>query len=118
MAPAGCTWAALPRLRTLRRNRIHAILADHGHGRPQGCCSGTGRRWVASLELPPVSREVIDDGLVLMDALQQPIDRLDAQVRQRAKTGPRVKVLTQLPGVGMFTALVLLTDTNATGEPR
>jgi transposase len=61
-------------------------------------------------ELPPVSREVIDDGLALMDALQRPIDRLDAEVRQRAKTDPRVTVLTQLPGAGMFTALVLLAE--------
>jgi transposase len=66
--------AQLVRLRTLLRNRI---LADHGHGRPAGCWSGPGRAWLAALELPAVSREVIDDGLALMDALQQPIDRLD-----------------------------------------
>src|SRR6266702_1161978 len=102
--------AQLVRLRTLLRNRVHAVLADHGHGRPAGCWSGPGRAWLASLELPAVSREVIDDGLALMDALQQPIDRLDAEVRQRAKTDPRVTVLTQLPGVGMFTALVLLAE--------
>jgi transposase len=45
-----------------------------------------------------------------MDALQQPIDRLDAEVRQLAKADPRVTVLTQLPGVGPFTALVLLAE--------
>jgi transposase len=106
-------WIAPPavrQLRTLLRNRIHAVLADHGHGRPAGCWSGPGRQWLASLELPAVSREVIDDGLALMDALQQPIDRLDAEVRQRAKADPRVTVLTQLPGVGPFTALVLLAE--------
>jgi transposase len=102
--------AQLVRLRTLLRNRIHAILADHGHGRPEGCWSGPGRRWLASLELPAVSREVIDDALALMDALQQPIDRLDREVRQRAKADPRAKVLTELPGVGVFTALVLLAE--------
>jgi transposase len=102
--------AQLVRLRTLLRNRIHAILADHGHGRPEGCWSGPGRRWLASLDLPAVSREVIDDGLALTDALQQPIDRLDEEVRQRAKADPRVKVLTQLPGVGPFTALVLIAE--------
>jgi transposase len=102
--------AQLVRLRTLLRNRIHAILADHGHGRPAGCWSGPGRTWLASLELPAVSREVIGDGLALTDALQQPIDRLDAEVRQRAKADPRVKVLTQLPGGGPFTALVLLAE--------
>jgi transposase len=102
--------AQLVRLRTLLRNRVHAVLADHGHGRPAGCWSGPGRQWLASLELPAVSREVIDDALALMDAIQQPVDRLDAEVRQRAKADPRVKVLTQLPGVGPFTALVLLAE--------
>src|SRR6516162_8680296 len=64
----------LVRLRTLLRNRIHAVLADHGHGRPGGCWSGPGRAWLAALPLPAISREVIEDGLALMDALQVPID--------------------------------------------
>src|SRR5215469_10390564 len=97
--------AQLVRLRTLLRNRIHAVLADHGHGRPAGCWSGPGRAWLASLELPAVSRQVTEDALALIDALQQRIDRLDREVHQRAKADPRVKVLTQLPGVGPFTRL-------------
>src|SRR5213080_1170129 len=68
--------AQLVRLRTLLRNRIHAVLADYGHGRPQGCWSGPGRQWLASLELPAVSREVIDDDLAAIDALQPVIDRI------------------------------------------
>jgi transposase len=102
--------AQLVRLRTLLRNRIHAILADHGHDRPQGCWSGPGRAWLAALPLPAVSREVIEDDLALVDALQQPIDRLDLEVHQAARSDPRVKVLTQLPGVGPFTAMVLLAE--------
>jgi transposase len=102
--------AQLVRLRTLLRNRIHAVLADHGHGRPAGCWSGPGRDWLASLELPAASREVIDDALAVIDALQVPIDRLDWQVHQRARSEPAVKVLTALPGVGPYTALVLLAE--------
>ena len=59
----------LARLRTLQRNRIHAIVADHD--RPAGCWSGPGRAGLASLQLPATSREVIDDDLALIDALQQ-----------------------------------------------
>jgi transposase len=102
--------AQLVRLRTLLRNRIHAVLADHGQDRLEGCWSGPGREWLASLRLPAVSREVIEDDLALIDALQVPIDRLDWEVRQRARSEPAVKVLTQLPGVGPFTALVLLAE--------
>ena len=102
--------AQLVRLRTLLRNRIHAVLAGHGQDRPSGCWSGPGRGWLASLDLPAVSREVIDDDLALIDALQVPVDRLDAEVRQRARSDPRVKILAQLPGVGTFTALVILAE--------
>jgi transposase len=103
--------AQLVRLRTLLRNRIHAVLAGHGHDRPEGCWSGPGRAWLASLPLPAVSREVVEDDLAFIDALQQPIDRLDWEVHQRAKAEPAVKVLTQLPGVGPFTAMVILAET-------
>ena len=54
---------------------------------------------------------MIEDDLALIDALQVPIDRLDWEVRQRGRTEPAVKVLTQLPGIGLFTALVILAET-------
>jgi transposase len=102
--------AQLVRLRTLLRNRIHAVLAGHGHDRPAGCWTGPGRAWLAALELPAVSREVIEDDLALTGALQAPAGRLDWQVHQQARSGPRVKVFTQLPGVGPLTALVILAE--------
>jgi transposase len=101
---------ALVWLPTLLRNRIHAIVAEHGYDRPAGCWSGPGRAWLAALELPAVSRELIEDDLGLIDALQGRIDRLDWEIRQRARPGPRVKVLTQLPGAGPFTALVIMAE--------
>ena len=106
-------WIAPPGVRQLRallRNRIHAVLAGHGHDRPSGYWSGPGRAWLASLDLPAVSGEVIGDALALIDALELVIDRLDGEVRSHARSDPRVKVLTQLPGVGPFTALVLLAE--------
>jgi transposase len=89
---------ALVRLRTRLRNRIHAILGEHGHDRPVGGWSGPGRAWLASLELPAVWREVVEDDRGLIDALQGRIDRLDWEIRQRGRSGPRVKVLTSYRG--------------------
>src|SRR5512140_2208479 len=78
--------AQLVRLRTLLRNRIHAVLADHGHDRPAGYWSGPGRAWLASLPLPLVSREIVGDGLGLIEAVEARIDRLDWQIHQRARS--------------------------------
>jgi len=35
-----------------------------------------------------------EDDLALVDALQVPIDRLDGEVHQRARSDPRVNILT------------------------
>jgi transposase len=100
---------ALVRLRARLRNRIHAIVAGYGPDRPAGgYWTRPGRAWLAALELPAVSRELVKDYLGLIGALQERIDRLDWEIRQRARSGPRVKLLTQLPGVGPFTALVIV----------
>src|SRR5689334_12090596 len=75
-----------------------------------GVWSGPGRQWLASLPLPAASREVAGDGLALTGATEVRAGRLDWEIRQRARSGPRVKVLTQLPGAGPFTALVILAE--------
>jgi transposase len=100
----------LVRLRTLVRNRIHAILADHGADRPAGCFNGVGRAWLAELDLPPVPRSVVADLCTLLDALQLPIDAADRQLAQAAKDDPRVKLLQRLPGVGPLTALTIVAE--------
>jgi len=102
--------ASLVRLGTQLRNRIHAVAADHGYDRTASYWTGPGRGWLAELDLPPVSREIITDCVAFIDALAPQIDRLDSEVRARAKADPRVKVLTALPGAGQFTALVMLAE--------
>src|SRR5258708_33469718 len=42
----------LERARTLRPDRIHAVLADHGQHRPSARWSGPRRGWLPTLELP------------------------------------------------------------------
>jgi hypothetical protein len=61
--------------------------------RPGAAGPGPGRAWLAGLQLPAASREVIADCLTMLDALQVPIDRLDAEVQAQARADPRVKVL-------------------------
>src|SRR6478736_9715625 len=102
--------ASLVRLGTQQRNRIHAVVADFGFDRSGSYLSGPGRGWLAGLELPAVSREIVTDALAVIDGLAPLTNRIDIELRQHAKTDPRVKTLTTLPGVGQFTALVMLAE--------
>ena len=102
--------AGLVRLGTQQRNRIHAVVADFGYDRSGSYLSGPGRGWLAGLDLPAVSREVVADCLAVIDGLAPVIDRIDGELRAHAKADPRVKTLTTLPGVGQFTALVMVAE--------
>jgi transposase len=69
-----------------------------------------GRGWLAELDLPPSSREIVTDCLVVIDALAQLTGRIDGELHACAKADPRVKALRTLPGVGEFTALVMVAE--------
>ena len=100
----------LVRLGTSLRNRIHAVAADFGYDRSASYWTGPGRGWLAELDLPATSREIVTDCLAVIDGLAPVIDRIDGELHQHAKADPRVKVLTTLPGVGQFTALMMLAE--------
>src|SRR5690242_21053065 len=100
----------LVRLGTSLRNRIHAVAADFGYDRSASYWTGPGRGWLAELDLPAASREIVTDCLAVIDGLAPLIDRIDGELHQHAKADPRVKVLTTLPGVGQFTALMMLAE--------
>ena len=102
--------ASLVRLGTQARNPIHAVAAGHGSGLPASDRAGPGRGWLAGLDLPPASREIITGCLTVIDGLAPLISRIDGELHARAKAGPRVKTLTALPGAGEFTTLVMLAE--------
>ena len=77
--------ASLVRLGTQQRNRIHAVAADHGYDRSASYWTGPGRGWLAELDLPAASREIVTDCLAVIDGLAPEIDRIDGELHARAK---------------------------------
>lgn len=76
-------------------------------GRP---ATGPGRGWLAELDLPAASREIITDCLAVTGGLAPVTDRIGGELHQHARADPRVKALRTLPGVGEFTALVMVAE--------
>jgi transposase len=102
--------ASLVRAGTQQRNRIHAVAADHGYDRSASYWTGPGRGWLAELDLPPASREIVTDCLAVIDGLAPVTGRIDGDLHARARGDPRVKMRRTLPGVGEFTALVMVAE--------
>ena len=92
------------------------MVADFGYDRSGSYLSGPGRGWLAGLDLPPVSREIVDrlpGGDRRAGAGHRPDRRRAAPARQGRAP---VKTLTTLPGVGQFTALVMLAEIGDIGR--
>ena len=102
--------AALVRQRTLLKTRVHAVLADRGIDAPAALWAGPGRKWLAKVDLPDVERQVVEDLCGLLDAIELPIARLERQIKELAKPDPRVDALLQMPGVGLLTAMTLVSE--------
>ncbi len=81
--------AAVVRLSTSLKNRVHAVLADRGVREDRILWTRPGRAWLANLELPATPRAIIQDCCGLLDALATPIGRLEREIAALAKPDPR-----------------------------
>jgi transposase len=102
---------SLVRLSTTLKNRIHSVLADRGIRREvDDLWTKPSRQWLASLELPHLQQAIVNDCLSLIDALAEPIARVDKEIRVLAKPDARVEALHRLPGIGRLTAMTLVAE--------
>jgi transposase len=108
--------AALVRLSTSLKNRVHAVLADRGIGEDRILWTRPGRAWLADLELPATPRVIIQDCCGLLDALATPIARLEREIAALAKPDPPVQALMVLPGVGRLTAMTVVAEIGDIGR--
>jgi transposase len=102
--------AALVRVGTALKNRVHAVLADRGVRVHQRLWSKAGRAWLAGLDLPPAPRVVIDDCLAVIDQVTPIVTRLERDLLAHARPDPRVQALMALPGIGRITAMTLVAE--------
>lgn len=103
--------AALVRLQTMVKNRVHAILLKHGYQAPVHDIFGIrGREWLGTLPLRPVYQQALQGYLQILDVLRGQIDAASEEVDREAKATPQAQLLCTLPGVGHYTALLLLAE--------
>ena len=85
--------AALVRVATALKCRVHAVLADRGVRVEEQLWGPGGRVFLAELALPAVQRAIVTDCLALIDAISPLVARLERDLVARARPDPRVQAL-------------------------
>jgi transposase len=102
---------ALTAMRSALKNRVHAILAKHGITREHSDLFGKGgRQFLAALELREAPRRRLDSLIALICDFDREIEATSKEIDQRAKADDRVDVLTQIRGVGPYTAMLIIAE--------
>lgn len=103
--------ATLTRMRSAVKNRVHAILAKHGIAREHSDLFGKGgREFLAGLQLRDAPRRRLDSLMALICDFDREIEQTTREIDERAKTDDRVDVLTQIRGVGRYTAMLIIAE--------
>jgi transposase len=98
-------------MRSSIKNRVHAILAKHGITTEHSDLFGTGgRQFLATLELRDAPRRRLDSLIALIEDFDREIQTTTEEIEQRAKLDDRVEVLTQIRGVGRYTAMLIIAE--------
>ena len=108
---------ALTRMRSALKNRVAAILAEHGITRPYSDMFGPGAtRFLTELELPEAPRRRMDSTLQLIGDFTREIDLTTAEIDERASEDPYVEVLCQIRGVGRYIAMLVIAEVGDVGR--
>ena len=111
------TRATLVRQRTRLKNQVHAILHQHGlkHG-VTDLFGKAGRHWLEQAPLGHKARQAVTMYLELIDGFTVHVRQQDQEVKQFVGTDPRAKWLMTIPGIGPYSAMLLLAEIGDIGR--
>jgi len=102
----------LLRARTMGRNRLHSLIHRYNLTPPPGeLFAAKQRQWWVSLDLTLTERLRVDQDLATLDHLAQHIATVEAELHRLSTSAvwaEQVPYLVQLPGIGLITAMILL----------
>lgn len=102
---------SLTQKRTALKNAVHAQLARFGILHEYSDIFGkAGMEFLHALEIRRSAKDRIEVLLRLKSDFDREVDLLKAQIDELAKDDPAVSVLTQLPGIGNYTAMLIIAE--------
>ena len=103
--------ASLVRLRTEVKNKVHAIVAKEGIRHDFSDLFGkAGTEFLRTIELSKTNRFALNNYLALIENLDTRIHETSEYIECIAKNTPEVRLLTTIPGIGTYSALLILSE--------
>ena len=103
--------ATLVRQRTRLKNQVHAVLHQQGLRSPVSDLFGRGgRQWLEKVELPGSARSAIAVCCRMIDSYTEEIEKQNRQLSVQARQDGRAGLLTSIPGIGVYSAMLLLAE--------
>jgi len=104
----------LIRMRTMLKNRVHAVLHRRGILSPgRGLFTGAGRDFLDSLQLDEAGRTILGRYLAAMDQIDRAANESTASLKdllRRPRWAKPAALLMTMPGIGLITALTMLAE--------
>lgn len=103
----------LVRIRTMLKNRVHAVLHRRGVLQNGDLFTRDGRRQLTELSLDPAGRSILDRYLSQLDSIDDAVNDSTKRLRELSRAQRWCKplaVLCTMPGVGLITGLSILAE--------
>jgi len=105
--------AALVKIRTSVKNRVHSLLAKHGIFFKISDLFGIKGRLSLKKVMPSlksVYKDELKRYLALIDWLNPEIEKIEEKIRRQVRDNPLSKLLETIPGIGYYSALLILSE--------
>jgi transposase len=97
--------------RSSLKNRVHAILFQHGVPNPSSDLFGAGgRRLLARLALPEPWHSTVQASLALIDTLDEQIEACERELRSLGADHQYIPLLMTCPGIGWILAFTIASE--------
>lgn len=110
----------LVRLRSMVKNRVRALLAQHAVELPEvsDLFGKAGREWLGSVKLPDADGQLLSEDLELLGFLGERIEATEDLIKELSAGDFAVKWLASIPGIGAFFSVLIRYEVDDIGRFR
>lgn len=100
----------LVKMRTMVKNRIHSLLDKHTLKSPYNPWTKKWVAWLREQDLGFMDNAIIKGQLAILETFNEQIRVMEDKIAAVAVDDPQVKLLMTMPGIGYFTASLLVAE--------